>query len=420
MAKMKRRKSAPDFKKTKIKAGRRLPKHLNETKPEFTAKKILVRPFSSSASADLLRLLSSASINTSLKLKYLEKLNKDLGGAAGAGADLSLAASQGGEQIQVVGRFLTDVDHRVREAAASCLKTCLNAITGSVSSGRRVGESSAARRESLSPLLSILLTFVNCGLTHIREAIRDDACKFFAYLLDRCDASLLEEHLMAMFLGKIGTSFGRSLEAEYYRLLERFISKRVDAARRKRRKNLDEREEANRTASATAHGNTFIHRGCDLARRFSGFQDLQLTFQSSSSSSKSLSNTGETFSEVVGRMVVKDVKALLGKGPNVRMLNPVDGQKAVSALKIVLIGGGGDDNGRGGGGDHSSHLQELLQFWRRPGHSLPTVKIVANANSAAKGSSASAAKAKQAAHLQNELNSQLSRARKALLSSPSC
>lgn len=398
MAKMKRKKNAPDFKKVKIKAGRRLPKHLNETKPEFTAKKILVKPFSSSASADLLRLLSSASINTSLKLKYLDKLNKDLG--ADSGSEL-LAASQGGEQIQVVGKFLTDVDHRVREAAANCLKTCLTAISGAVSG--RV-ESSTARRESLSPLLSILLTFVNCGLTHINESIRDDSCKFFAYLLDRCDASLLEEHLMQMFLGKISTSFGRSLDGEYYRLLERFVSKRVDANRRKKRLNCAADEDKITSSSTTT--NTFIHRSSDLARRFSGFQDLQLTFQSSSKClSSQLANIGETFSDTVGRMVVKDVKALLGKGHNVRMLNPVDGQKAVSALKIALIGEGGD-----------SHLQELLQFWRQPGHSLPTVKIVANANSLTKGS-ASVAKAKQAAHLQNEINSQLNRAKKALLGS---
>src|SRR4051794_14291700 len=66
------------FKKLKIKAGKKIPKHLNETKPEFTAKKIQVKPFAKSSPSDFVRLLSSASLNTNLKMVYLTKLNQQL------------------------------------------------------------------------------------------------------------------------------------------------------------------------------------------------------------------------------------------------------------------------------------------------------------------------------------------------------
>lgn len=401
MAKMNRRKNAPDFKKVKIKAGRRLPKHLNETKPEFKAKKIFVKPFSNSSSADLIRLLSSASINTALKLKYLGKLNKDLGE--------SLAVSaQGGEQIQVVGKFLTDVDHRVREAAINCLKTCLTAISGASGDEGGEGQSSSGQKESLSPLLSILLTFVNCGITHINESIRDDSCKFFGYLLDRCDASL-EEHLMQMFISKIDASFAKTLDAEYYRLLEKFVAK-IDGNRRQRRRRRQQQlTDDNGADSASSTINALLHRSTDLARRFDAFQELNLTFQSRSQHV----NTAEQFAATVGAMVVKDVKALFGKGL-VRMLNPADGQKACSALKIALVSGDEEEEGEEG---VSCHLKELLHFWRLPGHSLPTVKVVGNVNNSASQSKGVKA-AKQVAHLQNELNGHLNRVRKVLAPPP--
>lgn len=112
-------------------------------------------------------------------------------------------------------------------------------------------------------------------------------------------------------------------------------------------------------------------------------------------------------------MVVKDVKALFGKGL-VRMLNPADGQKACSALKIALVSGDEEEEGEEG---VSCHLKELLHFWRLPGHSLPTVKVVGNVNNNASQSKGVKA-AKQVAYLQNELNAHLNRVRKVLAPPP--
>lgn len=367
----KKKKKNEDFKKVKIKAGRKIPKHLNETKPEFKAKKIQIKPFANTTPSDLVKFLSNSSLNTNLKLVYLGKLNQEL--------LQSLESSQGGEQIQVVCKYITDDDHRVREAAIGCLKTCLNAI------------SHRSASETLSPLLSILLTFVNCGITHINESIRKDSQKFFAFLLDKCDASL-EDHLMQMFLSKINSLWRSSLDADYYGLLAKFVVKSIS------QRNTATVSLSYETQSAQGglvlqwepNLSIHLHESNHLAKRFSGFQDLQLTFQS-----KAYINVYDKFMDTIQTMVIKDAKSLIGRESN-RTLSMNDGQKAASALKISLA--------------IQCH-RELLDFWENSKKMIPIVKIMSPMTS--KGATAKS-ETKKGLHIQNEINFSLNRFKKLL------
>ncbi|OTF72041.1 hypothetical protein BLA29_011555 [Euroglyphus maynei] len=99
---MGKKKKNQDFRKIKLKAGKKLPKHLNEARPEIKAKKIQIN--SKFEAIDPIRLLSNPSINTKLKLLYLTKFNQKF--------SQDDSQSYDGEQIQIICRYLTDNDHR--------------------------------------------------------------------------------------------------------------------------------------------------------------------------------------------------------------------------------------------------------------------------------------------------------------------
>ena len=375
---MARKKKNADFQKVKIKAGKRLPKHLNETVPEFKAKKIKIKPFANSTTEDFVKLLSHSTLSKNLKLLYLSKLSQIL-----RQEQKSVSC---GEHIQAISKYITDVDGGVRSSAINCLKLCLNSIE------------SKSNPEKLSPILSILLTFINCGITHIDGSIRNDSQKFLVFIFQKCDASL-DEHMMQMFLSKLKVLKQNTLESEYYNLLEKFVERIVknSSKRSERIKNDNhinvQNLEASKCPVVKWSENNFnvnlLDRG-HFMKPFNHVQDLQFTFQN-----KTLyTNVFEDFVQIVKQMAVRDVKMLIGKNTNSRTLTINEGEKVIAATKICFT-------------LNTQHL--LLPFWNKNTSSIPTITIINSGNSKLfKGKT----EEKKLVNIQNQVNSCINRIRK--------
>lgn len=384
MAKKKKAKT-PDFKKAKVKAGKPLPAHLNETRPEFKAKKILIKALQEKSDVDPLKLLASNNpLKSNLKQLYLSKLNQNLL----SNKDFS----NGGERVRVICKYLTDYEAKVREEAIKCLRTCINLISSL----------SSSNNQSLSPLFSIILTHLNCAINHINENIRDDAQKFLSFVIERCDPSL-ENSIKAMFLSKINSSSSstsnavlNSIELDYYSLLEKFIVKIKGKNKENKAKMPNEPSSCGENVPVLnwTPTNSFIdlRQNCNLNTRFSKRQDLCLTFPT-----KASAKTKDTFIEAVKQMVIKDIKLLVNQ--KMSEVNLVDARKLVHSFKICLELGA---------------QNVIIDFWKHTFHqsTVPSVTIV-EWNRMKKGKDQSrSAQSKLIAHTQNQLGYGLNRFRK--------
>lgn len=332
------RKKNKDFVKVKLKAGKRLPKHLNETKPEFTAKKIQVKPLLPQSNVDPIKLLAAGKLSNNLKIVYLNKLRANLSSID--------SLTQGGEQVQVMCKYLIDVDARVRTEAINCLKKCLELFTKNTNKNGMTSQ-------GLTPLFSIMLSFINCGITHINQNIRTDSQKLLSFVVDHCDGTLYGQ-LMEMILAKIESAFMGTLDVEYYAILEKLIKRFHLANESNEKENEEVMPETSADAFHWSPDNCTIDiRSHEPAPRH---QDICFTFQS-----KTSLNVKEKFLEAVQTMVLKDIKFLFGKSHD-RPLTSTEAQKAIAALRISL--------------DLKIH-QQVLDYWTLPSGTLkiPSINI---------------------------------------------
>lgn len=365
---MAKRKSA-DFSKRKIRAGRKVPKHLNEDKPEFKAKRILIKS-AIDQSIDPLNLLSSGNtLNSNLKQLYLSKLNQKI--------LTNQHCSRGGEEIRVVCKYLTDYDSRVRQESIKCLKSCIGLLSNQ-----------SNEVTNLSPLFNIILTFINCAITHINESIRDDSQHFLSFVIERCDPSL-DNNVMEMFLSKISSSWLRSLDKDYYKLLDKFVykitSKSYDISNDTKEKSKPEDNSFVVLKWSTDNYCFDLKEKNNLNSQFGNVQSFSLTFQN-----KSQINIRDKFLDSIKQMIFKDVSSLIGRRRQC-FLNVSDGQKAICALRILFQLG---------------FQRELLKYWKNNGSDVPHVNIIED--NMRKSSKVS----KDKSHTQNSINCILNKYRK--------
>lgn len=303
---------AADFKKNVIKAGKKLPKHLNETKPELKAKKIKIK--TSIESIDPIKSLANPSLSSTKKHYYLNKLNYL------ANEDSSSIDS---ENVQVVCRFIIDNDSRVREQAVNYLTKYINHINQN-------------DIEPPLPLLTIILKMINCGLTHINANIRKNASNILDNIIGKfASNSHFDSQLIQMFLTLIDTRTAyQLLDNNYYRILSKYLM-----AIKKRFTKLEEEGEIIQKTNGpklltwleTNDNYLDLNQFNTLDNMFSTIGEFNLTFQNCSEISETKYNQ---FMETIHDMVIKDIKTLIGKQPT-RVLFLHEALTAISALKIA-------------------------------------------------------------------------------------
>nr|XP_027199545.1 uncharacterized protein LOC113793682 [Dermatophagoides pteronyssinus] len=328
----KRKKKNSDFQKIKLKAGKILPKHLNEARPEIKAKKIQIN--STIESIDPIRFLSNSSINTKLKLIYLTKFNKII----------SQDDSQlyDGEQIQIICRYLTDDDNRVRSEVLKALRIYFKKINA------------WPNRSQFSPTLMMIMTFVSCGSTHIDQSIRNDSEKLLASIIEQHDSSITQQ-LMQLFMTKITSSTFRSLDSKFYQLLKKFIYKINEQIPSVSNVEQQVAIEPKKLIWNDDHVNFLqLNDRRSLNERFSNPSSLNLTFQNIAQN-----NIDKLFFQTVKEMVIRDIKSLIGIGTG-RVLSQIDSIKAINALEIIR---------------QLDCYKELFQFWNNPDE-IPRITLM--------------------------------------------
>jgi len=165
----KKSKQNSDFKKVKLKVGRKLTKGTNVTKTEFKSKRILVKESQCLNVNPISALKNNVTCNTQFKNLCLEKINQTF---------LQLNCDHiTGETINILSKLIIDYDKKVRSSAIKSIKQCIQLLID--------------KSKNIEPVLNILLSYIHCGLTHIDSNINYDS-KIFAkfiienYLQGRC------------------------------------------------------------------------------------------------------------------------------------------------------------------------------------------------------------------------------------------
>lgn len=178
---MAKKKKDADFKKVKLKVGRKLTRGDNETKTDFKAKKIILKEAKSLGKDPIHSLINSLNCNTQLKVLCLTKVSDGF---------LSLNPKLiSGELVSVLSRLLLDYEPRVRNEARKCIQQSISSL-----------EKAAL---DLEPMLSILINFLKCGLTHINSDISSESRNLLKVLIPKLPVSLQGEFmatLMARFI----------------------------------------------------------------------------------------------------------------------------------------------------------------------------------------------------------------------------
>lgn len=335
---MGKKKKNQDFRKIKLRAGKKLPKHLNEARPEIKAKKIKIN--STIESIDPIKLLSNSSINTKLKLIYLIKFVKKISQDDSQSCD--------GDQIQIICKYLTDNDHRVRCEVLKALRIYFKKINASTKSDNR---------SQFSPTLMMIMKFVSCGITHIDRNIRIDSEKLLSYLIDQHDPSMTQ-HLMQLFMTKITSSTFKSLDSKFYPLLKRFIIKineQIPASISNNFEQVSIKPKEFIWNGDNGHLNILhLNDRPSLNERFSNISSFNLTFQNITQN-----NIDKLFFQTVKEMVIKDVKSLIGKGMQ-RTLSFTDSTKAITAIELT---------------HRFKCHNELFEFWNNPAK-IPHITVM--------------------------------------------
>ena len=290
-----------DFQKVKLKVGRKLVRGLNETKTDFKSKKIIVKELESRAKDPIKTLANGFSINNQTKLFCINNVDKWL--------NSTNINSKGGEVVTTVSRYLSDSDHRVRTDCVKCLKHCMFLMNRNQDSG-------------VSPLMPIILTYINCGLTHIDHRISSDSLNLLSHFIDFSDKSLFNQLMQTIItLFERETKIDANAMEVCLKLVSLMFKDESDSAIMKKKEPL---------VLQWSPDNFF----CDIGSNWNNERPVMvnLTFQTYSSV-----DIKKNFLEKVEDIVKTELKLLFPKKRNDLSLSVNEARKAVSAVKMALL-----------------------------------------------------------------------------------
>lgn len=178
---MAKKKKEKDFKKVKLKVGRKLTRGENETKTDFKAKKIILKEAKSLGKDPIESLIKSSTEHPQLRMVSMNNLSNGY---------LALNPKLvSGQLVSVLARLLLDYDSRLRTEARKCILQCISSL-------EKAGL-------DLEPMMSILINFLKCGLTHINSDICGESRNLLKVLIPKLPSSLQGEFmatLMARFI----------------------------------------------------------------------------------------------------------------------------------------------------------------------------------------------------------------------------
>lgn len=154
------KKKQQDFAKVKLKVGRKL-QPANVTSTEFKAKKVVLGP--ALVSDPIRSLTTCVSASTSVKLLHLSKLLD--------GPLLTSPHRITGDLLNALARLVLDSDDKVRRNARLCVEQSLSCLL--------------KEQISLQNSITLLLTHVKCGLTHLNAAIANESRKLLSFLIPK-------------------------------------------------------------------------------------------------------------------------------------------------------------------------------------------------------------------------------------------
>ncbi|XP_071033957.1 testis-expressed protein 10 [Parasteatoda tepidariorum] len=179
------KKKQPDFQPTKLRVGKHLPKGRNVTNTSFKSKKIVTKdqklktPINTASLTDLIRLTRHNNVATktdALKriVKYIEMHD-------------SLLPTYFTEILNTIGKLFLDFNPKVREEALNIIKTSADLLTG----------------VQMCSFKTILISHMNCMMTHINLSIKKDSINLLSFLLKShpnliCHSTQLLNNLLNM------------------------------------------------------------------------------------------------------------------------------------------------------------------------------------------------------------------------------
>lgn len=200
------KKRQADFAKVKLKVGRKV-KAANATSTDFKAKKVVVRGTTGLVSDPVRCLTASAAASSSIKLMHLTKCL--------VSPVLTSPPRITGDLLNALARHALDMDEKVRRQARLCVQqavTCLH-----------------EQQQSLQLPISILLTHVKCGLTHLNPAIANDSRKILSFLVTKSSPEQAQQFMelarTRIWKGKAVSLLDLELAAE---IVTKFHSKSKD------------------------------------------------------------------------------------------------------------------------------------------------------------------------------------------------
>lgn len=171
MAKGKKKRKDGDFQKVKLKVGRKLKRDSNETKAEFSSRKIILKEVRSHSNDPLTALAHhSEHISQSGKISLLNHFNSAL--------NPEIVKSLNKPILDSLSKFLIDRSDQVRSSTMKCLKTCFNHMK--------------QQRLSTKEFLFNLKPYLDCAYTHVTSSIANDCQKFLEYFVNLNEPQIFE------------------------------------------------------------------------------------------------------------------------------------------------------------------------------------------------------------------------------------
>ena len=159
---MAKKKKDSDFKKIKLKVGRKVVKCANETDTSFKVRKIKLRE-AKVLKSDPISSLAVHDARSQIKLMKLRNVSE--------GALITSPERITGEVVHVLSKYCSDDEPQVRSEARKCVKQCFTSLE------------KAAR--SVAPIISVIMTHLKCGLTHLNPDIRSDARRLLSFIIEK-------------------------------------------------------------------------------------------------------------------------------------------------------------------------------------------------------------------------------------------
>jgi hypothetical protein len=293
----KKKKKEKDFQKIKLKVGRKLLRGINETKTDFKSKKIILKESELRSNDPLKTLSNNRAINSQIKLLCLNKLNNSLNSTI-------ISA----EVINTVSKYLNDNDKRVRSDAIKCIKQSISLLDNQ-------------NNNSISPIMSMILSYIDCGLTHIDHNISYDSLKLLSHIMEKCDNSLYDQ-LMQIIISRIANK--TNIDANDYEICCKLITL------------IKQNDINNELSLETKESPVFKWSSdnyyCDLNNIINDNKpsfEFNLSFQINSSV-----DLKEKFIAIVKNIVSNDLKLLLSKNSKQLSFTIPEAKKAISVLNI--------------------------------------------------------------------------------------